>query len=95
VKPHDWLADFEPDALVMEEHENALVGMCVQFGRPPVALYDYDVVIENLKTDGMSYEEAVEFFEFNIGGAWLGEYTPAFIMRYEDEDVAEKDVEPV
>jgi len=85
MKPHDWLADFEPDAQILPEHENALVGMCVQFGRPPVALYDYDVIIENLKVVGMSYEEAVEFFDFNISGAWLGDHTPAFVLSYTDE----------
>ena len=29
----------------------------------------------------MSHEEAVEYFEFNIVGAWIGDDTPCFIDR--------------
>ena len=28
---------------------------------------------------GMSYEEAVEWVEFNVIGGWLGDNTPMFI----------------
>ena len=34
--------------------------------------------------DGMTYEEAIEFFEFNIKGSWMGEYTPVYIYTNED-----------
>ena len=29
--------------------------------------------------DGMSMEEAIEFFNFNIGGAYVGEMTPVYV----------------
>lgn len=29
--------------------------------------------------DGMSMEEAIEFFDFNIGGAYVGEMTPVYV----------------
>jgi hypothetical protein len=46
--------------------------------------YDEDKVIEILmERDGMTYEEAVEYFEFNIAGAWVGESTPFFMQRME------------
>jgi len=42
-------------------------------------LYDTDTIIEKMVTkDGMNYEEAVEYFDFNIKGAWMGEGTPCF-----------------
>ena len=28
----------------------------------------------------MTYEEAIEYFDYNILGAWMGEYTPVFIQ---------------
>ncbi len=31
--------------------------------------------------DGMSYEVAVEFFEFNTLGGWFGDSTPVFVRR--------------
>jgi hypothetical protein len=29
--------------------------------------------------DGMSMEEAIEYFSFNIGGAYVGEMTPMYV----------------
>lgn len=60
--------------------EDALVGICYQYGRPPIACYDYHLCIEILmKRDKMDRDQAVEFFEFNTLGAYVGESTPAFI----------------
>ncbi len=58
----------------------ALIGLVTRFGfENPVALYDQDKCIQILmERDGMDYEGAVEFFEFNTLGAWVGEMTPAF-----------------
>lgn len=48
----------------------------------PVVAYDVDKIIKiMIERDGMSYEEAFEFFEFNILGAWVGEFTPIFISK--------------
>ena len=29
----------------------------------------------------MEYEEAIEYFEFNVVGAWVGDNTPVFISH--------------
>jgi hypothetical protein len=43
-------------------------------------IYDYDTVIQTLiRRDGMDEEGAVEFFEFNVIGAWVGDATPCFL----------------
>ena len=34
-----------------------------------------------MERDGMSDEEAVEYFEFNVTGAWVGENTPIFFEK--------------
>lgn len=34
--------------------------------------------------DGMSHEEAIEFFYFNVIGAWIGEGTPCFAVLTDD-----------
>jgi hypothetical protein len=77
--------EVDPGILQADGLEDALIGICHQFGRPAVAAYDYDKVIEILMSQSMTHEEAVEFFEFNIVGAWVGEYTPVFIALYENE----------
>jgi hypothetical protein len=49
----------------------------------PVVAYDYDKVIKILMVDGCTYEEAVEYHEFNQIGAWVGGKTPAFVKLNE------------
>ena len=84
MNPHERVAEQEPDALIMEEFEEACIGMCEMFGRPPVALYDYNKIIELLMKN-MSHSEAVDYFCFNIGGAWVGDYTPAFAFLFTED----------
>lgn len=76
------LAEANPEALLADGFEDALIGTMEHFGsgqRSLVALYDTRKCIEILmKRDGMTYEGAVEFFEFNTAGTYAGPYTPAF-----------------
>lgn len=44
-----------------------------------VVCYDREKVIEALMADGMDYDEAVEFYDFNIEGAYIGPETPLYI----------------
>ena len=51
---------------------------------PPRAIYSEEKVLDVLvKRDGMTYEEAIEFFDFNIRGAYMGEQTPMYILSFE------------
>jgi hypothetical protein len=66
--------------------EDALLGVVQQFSNTPVVCYDYDKCIEVLMSrDGMPYEEAVEYFEFNTIGAWVGTSTPFFLIRPQEQ----------
>ena len=47
-----------------------------------VLVYSVDKIIEILiDRDGMTEEEAVEFFEFNIEGAYMGRMTPVYVHQ--------------
>lgn len=60
--------------------EDAFIGIGRTFNSIPVAIYNTDKVIEILMTrDVMTHEEALEFFDFNIAGAYIGEATPIFM----------------
>lgn len=72
------LAEDYPDLLFCDGLDDALIGVCHRFGMTAVALYDRSKIIEGYMRDGMSHEQAEEFFEFNVLGAWKGEETPAF-----------------
>lgn len=77
----ELLAEANEEMLFADGYEGALVGYVERFGMVPVALYDRNKCIEILmKRDGMTFEEAEEFFEFNTIGAWMGDSTPAFAV---------------
>jgi hypothetical protein len=67
------------DILLMDGYDDCVVGVVEQFGRPPIVCYDRELVIRKLMEDGMTQEEAEEFFEFNQIGAWVGDRTPCFL----------------
>lgn len=88
----EWVAGFSDEILVMDEFEDALVGVCHRHGQPPVALYDQMKIIEQLvaefredpNVEGVEAEEmAWEHFYYNIIGGWVGDYTPAFVEAYD------------
>lgn len=62
--------------------EDAFIGTMSRCGQPTVLIYDYDKAVELLMArDGMSHEEAEEYMEFNVTGAWVGAGTPGFLRR--------------
>lgn len=70
----------EEELLLADGFEAALIGTGERCGQPTIAVYDREKCIEVLeKRDGMTQEEANEFFEFNVVGAWVGEQTPIFV----------------
>lgn len=71
-----------PDLLKADGFDKAIVGVVQRMGIQAIC-YDEDKVIDILMEDGMTYEEAVEYFDFNIAGAWVGESTPFFLQRME------------
>lgn len=76
----DDIAD--PETLTCDGLDEAFIGLVERFGTPTIALYDLDKLLALLMKDGMSYDEAVEYYQFNIVGAWVGEFTPAFVTNW-------------
>jgi hypothetical protein len=51
----------------------------------PVVAYSVEKILDILiNRDGMTYEEAIEYYDYNIVGAWMGELTPVFITNYKN-----------
>ena len=56
-------------------------------GRHDVIVYDAHKIIGILvERDGMSEEDAEEFFEFNIAGAYVGVSTPVYVRSLDESD---------
>lgn len=68
------------DLLFMDgpEFDEAILGVAERAGGEAVVAYDVVRVLAVLERD-MSYEEAVEYFDFNISCAYVGEKTPVYI----------------
>ena len=61
--------------------DEAILGPALLWNpRVEVLVYDAEKIREILKTrDGMSCDEAREYIEFNIEGAYVGEQTPVLV----------------
>lgn len=69
----------EDDTLKVDGFDDAIMGYAGRCGMNDVLLYSTNKIIQILmERDGMTDEEAIEFFEFNIKGAYMGEGTPLY-----------------
>ena len=81
----EWVNDNIESGLTADGFDEAIIGISERFGRSPIVAYDRDKCIDILvERDGMDYEEAEEFFNFNTIGSWMGEETPEFITLYSE-----------
>ncbi len=65
--------------------DKAIIGMADDIATSSQRLiYDVDKCIKILMDQGMSDEEAVEYFEFNVSGSYVGENTPIWLYPYEE-----------
>ena len=81
--------DYMDKILLADGFEEAFIGIVESFGSEPKACYNYATCIEilmgdhqDVETVDAAYEEAVEYLEFNVTGAYVGEFTPAFIKKF-------------
>ena len=67
----------EEECLTADGFDEALVG-CT-YGANVVAVYDINKMVEILMEEGTDYDDAVEFLDYNVVGAYLGEKTPLYV----------------
>ena len=84
----DRVAEMLPsvDLLQADGFDDAIIGYAEVWtdkGRVTVMAYDRDKCIDVLMEDGMDRDGAVEYFEFNVAGAYVGEMTPCFVTMGE------------
>lgn len=73
-----WLEERETALLLADGLEEAFLGVDDSDTDHPRAVYSVDRCIEILSRD-MSPEDAVEYFDYNVACAYVGEQTPLFI----------------
>ena len=75
----EFIREYYPDLLIMDGFDDCIIGICSRFGQSDIVAYDLKKVIEKLMADGMTEEQAYEYYEFNQLGAGMGDLTPCFI----------------
>ena len=82
----DIIAEVDNEILIADGFDEAIIGYVERLGESgyqTYALYDKEKVISMLQDD-MTREEAVEYFEYNMRGSWVGPGTPVFFYPKED-----------
>lgn len=70
----------EDETVYCDYFASAFIGIGQQFNKE-LAVYDLEKCIDVLVSDGMTYEDACEYMDFNVLGAWVGDHTPVFVRQ--------------
>jgi hypothetical protein len=73
--------------LKIDGHDNAIIGPAMIWRNNTtvsVLVYDAEVIRANLVKGGMDPEDAREYIEFNIEGAYVGEDTPVLVWPQDE-----------
>jgi hypothetical protein len=77
------LEELGETTLLMDGFDEAFIGWSRRINEPLLAVYSYDALIKVcVERDGMDFEEAVEYVDYNVVGAWVGEQTPIIVMPF-------------
>jgi hypothetical protein len=86
AEDHDFeLVFFDPP----QYFDQAIVGLVLGYGQMPAVLYDEAKVLAAMVADGMTTEDAEEWFAFNTIGTYAGEATPRFLIWRADEETSD------
>ena len=75
--------------LKISGHDNAIIGPAMIWRNNTmvsVLVYDAEIIRDNLIKGGMDPEDAREYIEFNIEGAYVGEFTPVLVWPQDQWD---------
>ena len=79
-----YLKERGENALLMDGFDEALVGFSQRINEPLLAVYSWGKMVDVCTDrDGMTYEEASEYIDYNCIGAWVGNQTPIIVMPLE------------
>ena len=75
---------FGDDILFADGFDSAIVGIACGHDSGRV-VYDYEKMIAScMKEAGMTYEDSVEWIEYNTISAYVGEQTPIYLHKTKD-----------
>ena len=71
--------------------DSAIIGVGERNNTDSMIVYNYDKMINILVTrDSMTHEEAEEYLDFNVIGAWIGDTTPIIVNKKSIKEIEEE-----
>ena len=67
------------ELLFADDLDDAILGVGSRCGQVAVVVYDVDKVYKVFQGQGLDYDAAVEWAQFNVFGSWVGERTPMWV----------------
>ena len=99
----EQIAEYNPEAVLFDDLDDAIIGVGQQWGSTTVAIYSREKCIDIFRNQFMENDRellgreltdeelenaetsAIEWFDYNVGCAYVGENTPIFLEKI-DED---------
>jgi hypothetical protein len=76
----EW--EFDEGVQIVDGYNTCIIGKDYKDGK---AVYSIERMIELMMTrDGLTMEQSIEYFDHNIGTAYIGEMTPIYIWQGEN-----------
>tara|TARA_Y100000310_G_C20504834_1_gene725888 strand:- start:287 stop:640 length:354 start_codon:yes stop_codon:yes gene_type:complete len=72
------------EALGADGYDDCVVGLAYQHTLPLIVYSKRKIIERLMASDDISRADAEEFFDFNIGGAYVGAGTPLFLEDMDD-----------
>ena len=82
----DALSDINPDAVLFDNLDEALIGVGCIAHLEPVAIYSKKLIFDKLLGDGFSKVEVIEYFLNKIVVVFAGQNTPVILDDLYDCD---------
>ena len=78
----DELFETAEGAVVLTGFDDAIIGLAEEFGNGPRILYSREKILQILQErDEMSFNDALDFYDFNILGMYVGEQNPIILYK--------------
>ena len=79
-------SDFSNKILLADGFDEAFIGIGENSEGNPVAVYSIekclDILEQQFKDEEDPIADAIDFFEFNVKGSYVGEFTPMFVNMF-------------
>jgi hypothetical protein len=77
----DEIAENYPGLIVLnpEYFDEAIVGVVNRINTVAVCYSEAKIIEILMKEDGMDYDKAIEYYQYNILGSWVGEHSPVYL----------------